>query len=206
MRATSAGPIDLFRLHAKEYTAPSVPTLVRMPPAKYLAARGMGAPGSLEFQARLHQLYSVAFTLKFQQKATGHDFRGMPLEGLYEMPPPGAARHARVPVGWTLLIRVPDSTRATHLKPAFRALAARGKPVAADAVRLVTLREGQAVQLLHVGPWNGEAPSVERMESFARDHALTLAGPHHEIYLSDPRRVKGERLRTILRYPTAAVV
>ena len=70
-------------------------------------------------------------------------------------------------------------------------------------VELVTIDEGQCVQILHTGPYTEEQESIARMREFARAAGRELAGKHHEIYLSDPRRVKPEKLKTILRYPVA---
>lgn len=80
-------------------------------------------------------------------------------------------------------------------------LVAQVKAPKAASARLVTLNEGRAVQVMHVGPYDAEEPTIARLEAFARDSGLQLCGKHHEIYLGGPRRAAPEKLRTILRHP-----
>jgi hypothetical protein len=100
-----------------------------------------------------------------------------------------------------LLIRVPTFITPAHRRAALAQLIARGRGPRVRQVKLETLREGRCVQLLHVGPYEREHTSIERMASLAREAGLRFQGRHHEIYLSDPRRVAPARLRTILRHP-----
>ena len=79
----------------------------------------------------------------------------------------------------------------------------RGKAAEVKEVKLERLDEGRCVQMLHVGPYEREHETIAKMKSFAEQKGLQLVGPHHEIYLSDPRRVPPDRLRTILRQPVA---
>ncbi|HZY91413.1 MAG TPA: GyrI-like domain-containing protein [Thermoplasmata archaeon] len=205
MPASSRTPkVDLHREFADEYSTPSTPQLIRVKPARYLAARGAGVPGGPEFGTQLIALFSVAYTLKFDLRRKGHDFRVMMLEGLYDLPAHDPVPPAAGATRWTLLIRVPSFVRKSDVTAAVRALQARGKRVSAGQVELLRVAEGRTVQLLHVGSYASETSSVESMLGFARRHHLALKGPHHEIYLSDPRRVPASRLRTILRYPTVA--
>jgi hypothetical protein len=97
------------------------------------------------------------------------------------------------------MIRVPGFVTAADLQRARRVLIGRRRKP--GAVRLESLREGRVVQLLHVGPYNREHESIARMQEFVRDRGLQPYGRHHEIYLSDPRRVAPAKLRTILRHP-----
>jgi hypothetical protein len=83
------------------------------------------------------------------------------------------------------------------------ALKKKGKGAETNGVRIEDLNEGRCVQMLHVGPYCEEPASIARVEAFAKENGCTLGGPHHEICLSDPRRVPPERLRTILRFPLA---
>ena len=82
-------------------------------------------------------------------------------------------------------------------------LMAQGKDKRVGDVELVTLEEGLCVQMLHVGPWDAEAASIDEMTRFAISAGRKIAGKHHEIYISDPRRVPPARLKTILRQPVA---
>lgn len=180
------------------------PELVRVPAARCLSIAGKGSPESEAFQSAIAALYAVAFTLKFARKRAGFEpFRIAPLEGLWWGPRPGDTELialAREQWRWKLLIRVPDSVSAAELAAAKAVLLARRGMVArAPEVALEALPAEDVVQILHVGPFASEEPSIARMAAFIAEHRLAPAGPHHEVYLGDPRRSKPERLRTILR-------
>ncbi|HSW95054.1 MAG TPA: GyrI-like domain-containing protein [Patescibacteria group bacterium] len=97
---------------------------------------------------------------------------------------------------------MPSSVRPSDVRAARAALRAKGRP--STGVRLETIAEGSSVQMLHVGAYGDEPRTIARMDAFAHAHRLRLRGRHHEIYLSDPRRVPPARLRTILRHPVTA--
>jgi hypothetical protein len=189
--------IDLYKLHKAEYAAPKTPALVQVKRAKYLAVEGCGEPGGPEFQDRVEALYGAAFTIKMAKKLAGRDYKVCGLEGLWwDMDKP------RAEWKWKLVIRTPDFITARDLAAAVAKLAAKGKK-GGECVRLETIAEGRCVQALHVGPYVEEDRTMKRMCDFAAAQGVALRGPHHEIYLSDPRRVSPERLRTILRCPVA---
>ena len=104
---------------------------------------------------------------------------------------------------WRLLIRTPEFVAAKELAAAAAKLIAKGKPAEVNQVKLETIDEGRCVQMLHIGPYDREGDTVAGMGAFAGEHGLKFAGPHHEIYISDPRRVAPEKLKTILRLPVA---
>ena len=172
-------------------------------PAKYLAIAGRGKPGDELFQAQIGALYGVAYTLKFTKKAAGQDYKVATLEGLYWGDDPAACLFDKPPeaMNWKLLIRTPDFITQKDLKQALAALAEKGKAPQAGEVKLEKLNEGLCVQMLHVGPYDAEKRTVDAMAAMTEESGLVAAGPHHEIYLSDPRRVPEERLKTILRMP-----
>jgi hypothetical protein len=99
------------------------------------------------------------------------------------------------------LIRTPDFLDSAALGAVAAALKAKGKADRIGEVRLKKLDEGRVVQVLHTGPYNKEEAAIESMSAFAVEHGCRIRGEHHEIYLSDPRRVAPEKLRTILRQP-----
>lgn len=189
--------LDLYAEHRDEYVAPREPALVDVGPARYLAIAGHGRPGGPEFTAAVGALYNVSFTIKMASKAAGSDYAVSKLEGLWWKD--GSA------VGWTwqLLIRVPEFITKKHLAEAVARLLERKKDEVVSQVTLETLDEGKCVQVLHVGPYTAEQTTIARMRAFAKQHGLSFKGRHHEIYLSDPRRIEAEKLRTILRQPVA---
>ena len=168
-------------------------------PAQYLAIEGRGAPGNVRFQACIGALYGMAFTIKMTHKFAGkQDYAVCKLEGQYFGDLAGAAKEDWK---WKLMIRTPDFIGEKEKAAAVATLLKRNKSPEFKEVRLETIEEGDCVQMLHVGPYDKEHETIEVMRRFAEGKGLRLAGPHHEIYLSDPRRVPAERLKTILRQP-----
>jgi len=201
----TASKLDLYQVHKAEYVAPKKPVLIQTKPAKYLTFTGQGAPSGEPFQQGVGALYNVAFTLKMAKKFAGKDYKVCHLEGLWWGGEKGENFFAQPPDtwNWKVIIRVPDFIGATDLKDTIASLQKKGKPPEVAKVKLETLEEGQCVQMLHVGPYSKEEETISQMMALAAEKRLSCRGRHHEIYLSDPRRVPPERLRTILRLPVA---
>ena len=192
--------IDLFKLHKAEYASPKKPAIVSAGKGKYLSVAGKGGPGGEEFQSKVGSLYAAAYTLKFASKEKGKDFAVCKLEGVFS----GGAALADLPPEaweWRLMIRMPDFIKPADLRVATEKLREKGKCPDVEELEFVDLAEGKCVQMLHVGPYTEEAETIQQMLAFAADEGLAPRGDHHEIYLSDPRRVEPARLKTILRQP-----
>lgn len=179
--------------------------VLTVPPLTYLAIDGAGDPNrATRYREALETLYPLAYTLKFASKAAGRDYAVMPLEGLWWAADMTAFTTARDKSRWqwTLLIMVPDWTGATDLERARDAVGHKKGAPLLEEVRLEVLDEGLAVQTLHIGTYDDEAPVLETMHrEFIPGEGLVMQGLHHEIYLSDARRTAPEKLRTILRQP-----
>lgn len=196
----------------KPLYSPSVKdfALVDVPPMPYLAVDGRGDPNTAPAYAQaVEALYGVAYTLKFRSKRElGRDLAVAPLEGLWRADDPAAfvARDKRA-WSWTMLIAQPDWIDEQLVADAVEAVRAKAKSgdapnPALDLVRLLELHEGRSAQILHVGSYDDEAPTLARLhDEWMPAHGLTFNGDHHEIYLSDPRRTAPEKLKTILRQP-----
>jgi hypothetical protein len=182
--------VDLYRQHKAEYVAPKKPAFVQIGDAQYLTIGGDGEPGGVEFVAAIGALYNVAFTIKMASKKAGRDYVVAKLECFWSNPK-----------DWRLAIRTPDFIGASELRETIVALKAKNKPAEVTQVRLQKEKEGRAVQMLQVGPYPKIHETVATMSAFAEEHGARFRGKLHEIYLSDPRRVAPERLRTILRHP-----
>jgi hypothetical protein len=195
--------LDIYREHAADYVTPKKPVLLQVKPACYLVSAGRGEPGGEAFQVGIGALYNVAFTVKMARKFAGRDYAVSKLEGLWWADDPKHTFLDEPPKiwNWKLMIRVPDFVTAKEVAEAIGNLLARGKPREVSGVTLEELREGQCVQMLYVGPYDRERPTIARMHDFVEANGLAFHGLHHEIYLSDPRRVAPARLRTILRHP-----
>jgi len=194
--------LDLYKEFKSEYVTSKQPVFVVVGPAKYLSITGQGAPGGERFRSHLSALYSVAFTLKMEEKLAGHDYKVCHLEGQWWADDAADFRtYQPKEWRWRLLIRVPEFITQKQVDGAIQSVMAKGKSALAGQVKLEELTEGRCVQMLHVGPYTEEKTSIEKMNELAEGKGMHLRGPHHEIYLSDPNRVPPQRLRTILRYP-----
>ena len=179
-------------------------SLVEVPAMPFLMVDGRGDPGaSPAFQEAVGALYGLAYTLKFALKAEGRaDWKVMGLEALWWADDMGAfAAGRRDEWRWTLLIMQPQVVTPAAVEAARERLRERKDPPGLDRVRFERLDEGLSAQILHVGPYDQEGPTVERLHAFAREAGCELAGKHHEIYLNDPRRTAPAKLKTILRQP-----
>lgn len=189
------------------YRATTKPQLVQVPALRFLCLDGHGDPNTSQaYAAAVQALYSVSYAAKFAvKKAGGPEFKVSPLEGLW-----WAADMSTFLTGdksewdWTMMIRQPDAVTGDLVaRLADKVAANKSMPVAKE-LRLISFEEGAAAQVLHVGPYDTEGPTIARLHEFIQSHGFTLDGRHHEIYLGDPRRSAPERLRTIIRQPYAA--
>jgi len=180
--------------------------MVEVPDMQYLMTDGHGDPNaSPAFTAAVEALYPVAYRLKFASKRDlGRDYVVPPLEGLWWAEDMAAFTTARDKSrwDWTLMLMVPDWIGGPMVAAAVGHAAAKRPPARLEQVRLQTLTEGWCVQTLHVGSFDDEADVLARLHhDFIPGHGFRLAGTHHEIYLSDFRKVAPDRRRTILRQP-----
>jgi len=196
--------IDLFKLHKDQYVAPKQPQLVDIHKAKYLTISGRGEPGGDEFTIKVGALYGVAYTMKMTRKFDGkQDYTIGKLECLLWVDDEEQDFSSVEPRqwNWQFLIRTPDCVEGNERETAIETLLKKGKDPEVRQVSFESLEEGLCVQMLHVGPYDKEGETVEQMEAFAEQQGMEFHGRHHDIYLSDPRRVPPERLKTILRHP-----
>ena len=152
-------------------------------------------------------LYAVAYTIKMTRKLAGEqDYVVGKLEGQWWSDEgPDLKRIPKKKWRWKLMIRTPELVRKADLAAALKNLEKKGKAPEATEVRLESLAGGSCVQMLHLGPYEQEWESISRMLAFAEEQNLAPHGRHHEIYISDPRRVPPERLKTILRLPVRRI-
>lgn len=180
--------------------------IIDVPKLQYLMVDGHGDPNtSQDFRDAILALYPVAYKLKFASKLDlGKDYTVMPLEGLWWAEDMSTFTTARDKSQWdfTLMIMQPDWITDEMFQKAVAKVAEKDPPKWLGKVRLETLGEGKSVQTLHIGSFDNEADVLAKMHhEFIPANNLKLTGKHHEIYLSDFRRVATEKLRTILRQP-----
>ena len=202
-----------FKKEYKEFYLPKdKPELIQVPPMHYVAVRGEGDPNlpGGAYQRAIGVLYAVAYTLKMSYK-TDHRIAGFydyvvpPLEGFWQQKGGGLMDYGRKEdLQWISVIRLPDFVTEKDLKWAV-GTAAEKKKLDCSAAEFLTVEEGLCVQCMHLGPYDDEPATVARMEAFLRETGyetdLTGGRLHHEIYLSDARRVPPEKWKTVIRHP-----
>ena len=199
--------IDLKKEFKALYSAPSkAPVFVDVPALTYLMIDGAGDPNMAQGYADAVQaLFSISYGAKFLVKKSevAVDYGVLPLEGLWWAEDMAAfSQNDRGNWKWTVMIMQPEYVTPEILELA-RQKAEKKLGRALSEVRLEVLEEGRSAQILHLGPYAEEAPTIAALHAFIEDHSASLSGKHHEIYLSDPRRTKPERLKTIIRQPVA---
>lgn len=183
--------------------------IVTVPDRNSISIDGLSAPGGAEFQAAMAALNSAAYSLHFLLRDRGIEAPIGPPEALWERRDGGSSwaegEVAFEPTAWrwTLFIGLPGEATDDDVAAAL-AVSRRKRPSAALAdLHPMTLGEGIVVEAMHVGPYEAEPETIAKMRELATSAGLAPRGPHHEIYLGDPRRTDPSRLRTVLRQPVA---
>lgn len=197
--------IDLRR-ELRHLYAPSAKAIseVQVPAFTFLMVDGQGDPNhSADYAEAVEALFTVAYTAKFMVRKSpgGTDYAVMPLEGLWWADDLTAFRNGdRASWRWTMMILQPGFVPRTVLQAAIEQ-AGKKKPLPAlPRLRIETFEEGRCAQILHVGPFSGEGPVIERLHAHIEAHGR-LRGRHHEIYLTDIRRAAPSRWKTVIRQP-----
>lgn len=183
-------------------------SVIELPPMNFLLFDGQGNPNTAElFQVGVEALYSASYTLKFMSKIEIQmDYVVLPLEGLWwadDMDAFDAANPNKDAWKWTVMIRQPDHLTGEHVEEAIRRSKEKKGLDALDALRFETFEEGLCAQIMYIGPYADEGPTIEGLHEFIHEQGYVRSGKHHEIYLSDLRRTAPEKLKTIIRQPMA---
>ncbi len=198
--------IDLKKEFATLYKASAgKPVLVDVPPLNYLMIDGTGDPNqSQQFQDAIEALYTLSYTIKFMFKKGPEqiDYGVMPLEGLwwtdeiqnFSMKDKSAWK-------WTLMIMQPEFVSKEIVLAAKEQASKKKDPALLKKVRLEKMQEGLSAQVLYIGPYNEEPPTIEQLHAFIIDKGYKLHGKHREIYLNDMRKTAPDKLKTIIRQP-----
>ncbi|MBY8826313.1 GyrI-like domain-containing protein [Sphingomonas colocasiae] len=180
---------------------------IEVPQASYLMVDGHGDPNSAPaYRQAVESLYATAYAIKFASKAEGRDFVVPPLEGLWSARDPHSFTARRKDEwDWTMMIMMPDHVNAALFAAAeSRARAKLGH--LPGSLRLESLEEGLCLQALHIGSYDDEGPLLARLHGEVMiSGGYGFAGRHHEIYLSDPRKVAPGTLRTLIRQPVRKI-
>lgn len=188
----------LYQPTNKEFTVVDVPAM------NFLMVDGKGDPNTSEaFQAAVQALYGMSYTLKFaSKKDLGIDYGVMALEGLWWGEDPSIfLRGEKSSYLWTLMIMQPDHITAERVQQARIQVAKKGPSPALDKLRFERFHEGLSVQIMYLGAYADEGPTIARMHEFIAQNGYVFNGHHHEIYVGDPQRSAPDKLKTVLRHP-----
>lgn len=180
---------------------------VEVPQMRFLMVDGEGDPNTSQaYQEAIEALYSVSYALKFAvKKEEGVDYNVMPLEGLWwtdkEESDLEDILEDKSAWKWTTMIMQPEWVTEERLERALASVEQKKGLPGLSRLRFEPFREGRAAQVLHVGPFAEERPTIERIDRFMEERGGEMRGKHHEIYLSDLRRTAPEKLKTIIRHP-----
>ena len=179
--------------------------VVAVPPMNFLMIDGEGDPNTAKsYSDAIESLYPLSYALKFRVKKSelGIDYGVMPLEGLW-----WAEDMSAFTLGnkdswkWTMMIMQPEFITRQMVVEATAEVQRKKNPVSLPLVRFEAFEEGKAAQILHIGPFSEEGPTIEKVHAFIAESGSRPRGKHHEIYLSDIRRSAPEKWKTIIRQP-----
>lgn len=198
--------VDLKRELASLYRpSSSNVSVVDVPPMNFLMVDGAGDPNtSSAYQHAVEALFSVSYALKFAVKRgpAQLDYAVMPLEGLWWSDDMSAfATGDRSAWLWTMMIMQPPVVSQDLVASAIESVGAKKRLPSLSLIRFEEFHEGSAAQILHIGPFSDEGPAIERVHDFIEASGLSRFGKHHEVYLSDIRKARPERWKTVIRQP-----
>ncbi|MBA4374261.1 MAG: hypothetical protein C0402_15530 [Thermodesulfovibrio sp.] len=180
---------------------------VEVPQMNFLMVDGEGDPNtSKAFSDAIEALYPVSYTLKFMVKngEIGIDYGVLPLEALWWADDMSAFTTGNKDAWkWTVMIMQPEFITRKMFEKAKGEVEKKKNSVSLSLVRFEAFSEGNAAQILHIGPFTEEGPTIEKVHLFIKDNGSHRVGKHHEIYLSDIRRAAPEKWKTIVRQPMA---
>lgn len=202
-----------FKKECREYYLPDKkPQVVTLPKTNYLAVRGSGDPNDENgaYKAAIAVLYAIAYTLKMSYK-TDHRISGFydyvvpPLEGLWwQEGVDGIDYSDKSTYCWISLIRLPDFVQLSDFLWA-KETAEKKKRMDCAAAEFISIEEGLCVQIMHIGPFDDEPASIKIMDQYldanGYEYDFSPERQHHEIYLSDVRKMPREKWKTVIRHP-----
>jgi hypothetical protein len=197
--------LDLRKDLKKLYSASTrAVELLEVPTMSYIMVDGSGDPNtSAAYRDSIDVLYTLSYTLKFAiKKEEAIDYPVMALESLWWLQGDKSVDLSdKNSWNWTSMIMQPECVTQSWFQRAVATAKEKKDLPSLSRARLETFHEGLSAQILHVGPYSAEAPTIAKIHAFMTEKGYVPSGRHHEIYLSDPRRSAPEKLRTVLRQP-----
>ncbi len=202
-------PVDYKKTEKELYQPKATPSIIDVPEMVFVAVDGKGNPNeSVEYTAAVELLYGLSYAIKMGNRSV-LEYIVPPLEGLWSVTGDfkggGAAISDKDRFVWTMLIRQPEFVTADLFDAARTALARKKPDLDTSKARLERITEGLCVQVMHNGSYDDEPATITALDGFAIEKGYVIdmddTRRHHEIYLSDPRKVALEKLRTVIRHP-----
>ena len=200
--------LNLKKQFPELYNPTKEPHIIEIPEMTFFMVDGTGYPVENPlYQEAMQLLYGASFSLKMKiiKPTTGKDYVIPPLEGLWWADDMSVFTteymERKDEWKWTSMVRIPDFVSEEQIEKGLTIFQKSKNPENFDKLRYEKYAEGTVVQVLHLGPFSEEGPVIERMHEFALAQGYILHEKHHEIYISDPRRTKPEKLRTVIRQP-----
>ncbi len=197
--------VDFKKTLKQFYIPPKEFVMVDVPEMQFVMVDGHGDPNTAqEYQDAVEALYAVAYKMKFiSKKELEKDYVVPPLEGLWWAEDMATfSNREKSEWDWTMMIMTPEWISVEIFADAINQVRKAKDPASLDQVRLERYHEGLSVQIMHIGSYDDEGPVLAQMHNdFIPNNGFVENGKHHEIYLSDPRRVAPEKLKTVLRQP-----
>ena len=196
-----------FKKEYKSFYYPSSKKfeIINIPTMKFLMIDGEGNPNTAKsYKDAVETLFSVSYKLKFLIKKSELeiDYKVMPLEGLwYAKPDQGLNIDDKESWNWTAMIMQPEFIKSDMIELAVNEVKKKKSLESLSVLRFEEFQEELCAQILYIGPYSEEAPTIEKMHSYITENRYTFNGKHHEVYLNDPQRTSPEKLKTILRQP-----
>jgi hypothetical protein len=184
--------------------------IIKVPEMKFLMIDGEGDPNtSKDFQIAVEALYSLSYTLKFMIKKdkVAIDYGVLPLEGLWWMDDMTKfSMENKDDWKWTMMIMQPKYVNVKLVHQATEQVSRKKELPSLEKVRFESFNEGLSAQILHIGTYDSEEPTIKGLHKYVKDNDYELRDKHHEIYLNDPGRTAPEKMKTILRQPIRKLV
>ncbi|KUO76046.1 MAG: transcriptional regulator [Desulfosporosinus sp. BRH_c37] len=202
-------PIDYKKTEKDLYQPKTTPSIINVPEMTFITVDGKGDPNtSAEYTAAVELLYGFSYTIKMGNKSI-LEYVVPPLEGFWSVDDDfrggGAVISDKSKFVWTMVIRQPDFVTADIFEASKAALAKKKPSIDTSKAKFKTITEGLCVQVMHIGSYDDEPATVAALDGFAIENGYIIdidgTRRHHEIYISDPRKVAPEKLKTVLRHP-----
>jgi hypothetical protein len=198
--------LDYKKQFPQYYRPKKKPVILDIPEMNYFMIDGKGDPNtSKEYQAAVECLYAASYTLKMKivkKNNPENDYVVPPLEGLWYMDKmEDWSMDNKEDWLWTMMIRIPDFVSEEQIRKSIELTKELKDPVALSKLYHEKYNEGSVVQIMYLGSYADEGPTIKLMHDYANDEGYRLNGKHHEIYLGDPRKTAPEKLKTVIRQP-----